>query len=349
MKPKVRYLEAAGTPYERGKKSGELFQRSLPAIIPKYRKLLANPRIKETATNIQRRVGKIFPAYLEEVYGRADGAGIDREVYFLLMCAELLGEGTGCTTVIHRNADNTLVLAHNEDDNYSTLNFSITKCITEQGWFVTSDFHTMPFGNGFSWNSHGIAKVVNFCPPPKVDLQSIPRYFIQRHISEAISLDDFSKRCQACSCASGFHALAVDVNTNSAVSIEITTDEVSAMSIENSFIHTNHYIHPGLLQQEQVKDRESTSAFRLETSRRLLQNQMQTKGRITLEDLRAIMRYRGSSFNDSILAVQGDPYLTFATFALDTVHKNKVVIDFHTTGETVNYQYVTRPAKEEAI
>ncbi|SQB91640.1 carcinine hydrolase/isopenicillin-N N-acyltransferase family protein [Clostridium tetanomorphum] len=53
----------------------------------------------------------------------------------------------------------------------------------------------MPFGNAFSYNSHGIVKTINYCYSKDVNIEGIPRYFIQRYISEATSLDDFIRRC----------------------------------------------------------------------------------------------------------------------------------------------------------
>lgn len=155
-----------------------------------------------------------FSQYLQEVWGRADGAGVDRDMYMLMMCCELVGYTSGCTTIIHRNNHNkchatavntnqqtqstqqthqtpqtqstprtplaqqtsltshtaqqeqpqppsqppqpqehfSFVLSHNEDDNFDADNTCITKVYTsDSDWFVTSDFHTMPFGNGFRY------------------------------------------------------------------------------------------------------------------------------------------------------------------------------------------------------
>ena len=49
--------------------------------------------------------------------------------------------------------------------------------------------YNMPFGNGVSWNSYGIVKTINYCHDEVKNLDNYPRYFLQRHISEAKSIE----------------------------------------------------------------------------------------------------------------------------------------------------------------
>jgi hypothetical protein len=71
-----------------------------------------------------------------------------------------------------------------------------------------------------SWNSYGIVKTVNYCHDEDINLDNLPRYFSQRHLTEAKSIDEMISRCKEMKVASGFHINAIDINNNIAVSIE---------------------------------------------------------------------------------------------------------------------------------
>lgn len=186
------------------------------------------------------------------------------------MCAELINEGVGCTTIICKKPDGTYILSHNEDDIYEVNNACITKCNTQSGWFVTYDYSRMPFGNAFSWNSSGIIKTINYCYPITDNLEGIPRYFLQRHISEATSLEDFVERCNIDDRASGYHAIALDIHKNRAISVEVTAEDINIRNIEDSYTHTNHYIHGEITKGKVYVDKGSTSLFRLNKASKLL-------------------------------------------------------------------------------
>ena len=50
--------------------------------------------------------------------------------------------------------------------------------------------YNMPYGNGPSWNTYGLVKTINYLHDEDHEITHLPRYFAQRHISEATSLDD---------------------------------------------------------------------------------------------------------------------------------------------------------------
>ncbi|MGE4282888.1 MAG: C45 family autoproteolytic acyltransferase/hydrolase, partial [Clostridia bacterium] len=340
MKNSIRFIEVSGSPYERGKAAGRMFKDSLGLITPKYLKMLKTPALYQQMNRVRKKVINTFPSYYQEICGRADGADICQDTYFLMMCAEILGEGTGCTSVVYKRPNGSILLAHNEDDNFTIENSCITKCSTESGWFVTSDFHTMPFGNGFSWNSHGIIKIINYCRPVKINPEGIPRYLAQRHISEARSIPDFIERCSLPDRASGYHAIVLDTNTHTAVSVEVTADSISIQDIHDVYSHTNHYIHQQIYSEKSLEEAGSTSSFRLNKAHRLLNEAISDKvNNLGINDVIKILQYRGHSFQDSILAVPGDPYVTFATFAIDTAEKQTIQINFYITKENIQINY----------
>ena len=74
-------------------------------------------------------------------------------------------------------------------------------------------------------------------------MNNYPRYFLQRHISEAKSIEDLINRCKEMNVASGFHVNAIDINDNIAVSIEVYSNGVNVEYINDYYIHSNHFIH----------------------------------------------------------------------------------------------------------
>jgi len=335
----VKFYEVSESPYERGYKSGLLFQETLKKWSSFHSEKLHDSQLMNRVQLVMKKSQAMFPDYFEEIQGKADGAGIPRELCQAMMCPELLGEETGCSTVLLRRSDGTFVLSHNEDDDYNDNNFAITKVNLGSGkWFVTNDCDKMPFGNGFSWNSHGIVKVINYCHVIEYNLTGIPRYFSQRHISEATSLDDLVQRCNHPNRASGYHVLAIDVNKNKAISVEITHDDISINEIKEAYVHTNHYIHEKITNGKIFLDTGSNSLNRLRKLEYLL-SELRMKNRCSIEDLQWILSYRGREFMDSVISYINDPYLTVANMSIDTATRDDIILRFYLSNEKFKVGY----------
>ncbi|GAA0722032.1 hypothetical protein GCM10008905_13110 [Clostridium malenominatum] len=338
MKNKIKLIEVKGSPYERGYKSGVELKYAIKSCIKAYVDLKNNKELMDKMLYIKALTKEVFPEYLLEVEGRADGAGVDRDLYFLIMCAELLNEGVGCTTLVFKRKDGTIILGHNEDDNYTPGNSALTKCWNNEDWFVTYDYCNMPFGNAFSFNSHGIVKTINYCYSENVSTKGIPRYFLQRYISEASSLEDFVKRCSIDNRGSGFHAVALDSKTNKALSIEVSANKISVKEIHNHYVHTNHYIHPGIFSVNEEVSAGSTSPFRLKKAGELLEEKINKVGdNISIKDFEEILNYRGKDYKSSILGIKEEPNFTCSRILYDTKVTDKVWMEFF-EGEEHYYQ-----------
>lgn len=340
MGNKIKFINAKGTAYERGKISGTELRQSIQNSVDNYKDLLNNKEIMKKVNRVKAIVENTFPEYVEEIKGRADGALVNRELYFLMMCAEILNEGVGCTSLVYKREDGTFLLAHNEDDSYRPLSAAITKCERPDEWFITYDYCNMPFGNAFSFNSHGIVKTINYCYSNDINIEGIPRYFIQRHISEAKSLEDFINRCNIPNRASGFHAIALDIFKNKCISIEVTASDISVEEIENYYVHTNHYIHKSINRGIVNLQEGSTSNFRLNKGNELLREAIESQGeKLNINSFIEILNYRGKNYYDSILALKDEPNFTCARFAIDTREKNNVWLEFFDTFEGFSMDY----------
>ena len=319
----MKVLRLRGTPYENGKISGNFFKKVIKKDIPFYENLLNNFEIKQSTNSLLLKLKDKYPDYYEEIKGKADGAEVNFQAYFLMMCPELFEKIDHCTTIICKDKGGKFILSHNEDDNYTKNNFCLSKVYTKDGWFATNDIFNMPFGNGYSWNSFGIIKTINYCYDPFPKLDNFSRYFAQRHISEAKTIDDLINRCEELKPASGFHVNALDINKNIAVSIEVFCDSVDIKFIDDSFIHSNHFLR-GNFATKTALEENSNSKFRLAKATELL-NKTKIKN---IKKIYNILMYRSKedAFETSIFQTEKDPYLTGTNFSCLVNDKNHIYI-----------------------
>lgn len=335
---KTTILELNKTPYENGKKSGEYFKNIVNSDIKKKLELIdKEPALKDKCKKILLTIKDKYPKYYDEIRGKADGLNIELLHYFSIMCPELSEINfEHCTTIMCKKDNGKFILSHNEDDDYLDGNFCLSKVkIDDNNWFVTNDMYNMPFGNGISWNSYGIIKTINYCHEENIKPEYIPRYFSQRHISEAKSIDDLINRCQKMKLASGYHVNAIDINKNIAVSIEVYNENIDVEYINDFYVHSNHYIHKKHL-NNQLVDTGSNSIFRLNKSTELLK---QSKRNIA--SIKNILNYRdiNNKFEKSIFQNKTDPYITILNLTFDVENKNDILLDVYVNNEHFKLDY----------
>ena len=133
---------------------------------------------------------------------------------------------------------------------------------------------------------------------------------------------------------------AMDVNKNIVVSIEVYNDSIDIEYIDDSYVHSNHYIH-GDYFYNQRSDEGTNSLFRLEKGTELLKNSKRDK-----ESIKKILDYRGpnDSYHDSIFQKPGDYQMTIFNMTFDTEYKNEVIVHVVVHDETLTFHY---PLEEE--
>ena len=339
---KTIILDLNETPYENGKKAGQHFHPLVDHLKETIKDLPKDETFRNKCHSLLLKLKEEYPVYYEEVRGRADGLEVNLDDYFCTLCPELLSKGVEkCTTVIARKENGHYILSHNEDDFWIENNFCISKVkIDDNNWFMTNDMMNMPFGNGISWNSYGILKSINYTHEENFNTDYLPRYFSQRHISEAHSIEDLIDRCKEMKIASGYHVNAIDVNKKIAVSIEVYNDSIDIEYIDDSYVHSNHYIH-GDYFNNQRSDEGTNSLFRLKKATELLKNSKRDK-----ESIKKILDYRGpnDSYHDSIFQKPGDYQMTIFNMTFDTENKNEVIVHVVVHDETLTFHY---PLEEE--
>ena len=334
MKTDILYLNKS--PYENVKMSVNYFKDKVNIDLKYINNVLLNKNKKDLIAHQFNKLKKEYPKYYEETTGKADGLGIDRLTYFAIMCPEITNINfEHCTTIMCKKDNGNFIISHNEDDDYIEGNFCLSKVkIDDDNWYVTNDMYNMPFGNGVSWNSYGIVKTINYCHDEVKNLDNYPRYFLQRHISEAKSIEDLINRCKEMNVASGFHVNAIDINDNIAVSIEVYSNGVDVEYINDYYIHSNHFIHKYHLEKQKT-DNGSNSIFRLNKAKELLEHSNKD-----LNSVKNILSYRSNEnrFDNSILQTKDDPYITLFNFSFNTNNKT-IYLDNYINNEKLELPY----------
>ena len=125
MKSNILYLN--NLPYENGKVSGEYFKDKVKINIDNVKKILNNDNIKHKIIKQFNTLKNQYPRYCDEVIGKADGLGIDRLLYFAVLCPEITDiDFEHCTTIMCKNNEK-IIISHNEDDEYLEGNFCLSK------------------------------------------------------------------------------------------------------------------------------------------------------------------------------------------------------------------------------
>lgn len=335
---KTKILELNSAPYENGKFSGVYFKEKIDSkIIKEINDIIIKEELLNEYEILLTNLKNNYPTYYDEIKGKADGLNVDLMKYFAILCPELSNINfEHCTTIICKKENGNFIISHNEDDNYINGNFCLSKVkIDENNWFVTNDMYNMPFGNGVSFNSYGILKTINYCHEEVVNPKYMPRYFAQRHISEAKSIDDLIARCKEMKVASGFHINAIDINNNIAVSIEVYKDDIDVVYIDDFYVHSNHFIHGDHI-NNQLTDAGSNGIFRLEKATELV-----SKSNRDIMSIKNILKYRDSNdkFENSIFQTEKDPYITIFNMSFDTEDKDNVIFDIFVNDESFTLDY----------
>ncbi|MBE6038888.1 MAG: hypothetical protein E7218_06765 [Anaerofustis stercorihominis] len=331
---KTHILNLNKSPYENGKASGENFKAVLdPAFIKKTEIINHDKSLMEKCSFLLGRLRDEFPVYYEETKGKADGLGLELINYFSSLCPELMGTyQDSCTSIITRKENGNFVLCHNEDDVYIKGNLCFSKIsYGNESCFITNDMYNMPFGNGVSLNSHGIFKSINFCYDENINTDNLPRYFAQRHISEAENISDFISRCTQIDTASGFHAIAIDINKNIAVSVEVYSDGIDVEYINDVYIHTNHFIH-GKHAINPKASPSGNSIFRLHKATELLKTAERTG-----DSLKKILSHESpdNNWEKSIFQNETAPERTLFQVTVNTDGDILISTDIYTTNERI--------------
>ena len=304
-------IDAAGSPREIGRAIGEAARDTFPPLVDhvmfrmnERREVpITREQALETAGRFFAPVEAYSPDSMEERRGTAEGANITPEEVMLINARSevpylLAGQGgaaEGCTTVAiekTRAANNTAAIGQNWDNDaeMSPFSYVITRRPSGKPAFMAWSQAGIIAYMGFSEAGIGIA--MNALPggsrspdlPP-----GLPWYFTVRGVYEATDLDGAIAAVEGSTRArSGNLGL---VTAQGAADIEATPDTFRVVNADSNgvMVHTNHCVHPDLLEvNETHADELYGQTFDRKARSHSLLNE-RTGNKISIDDMKTIL------------------------------------------------------------
>lgn len=291
----MKYIEVKGTPYEIGKQIGTHFKDYLQEAIKDYGEKIKIESVFNSVKQLEIKLKIQFPDGLEEIYGRADGASVDRDAMLLMFFPEIYKRIDGCTTVIVKNIKNQYFFSHNEDDvNYTNENVAFIHYIYDScdvyGYTVA---HKL-CGSSFGFNSYGLVFSSNYIYDTVIDLNNISRYILVNDVMKASSLEDAINRLESMKVASAFSLNILDTKQNKCVNVEKDIKEIYVTEILEKYARANHFTtKPDPYTTEVPK----SSAFRDTKSKEL--TCLIDRDTVTIKDLQNVLAYQSDDYYES--------------------------------------------------
>ena len=289
------FVEVTGTEYETGFQIGRLFKEALCEGSQRAQAYMKDPAVRRDFEIVKHRLESEYPDYLQHAYGRADGAGADRDAYLLFLCYELWEERDEerCSDIIV-SGNGHVLMGHNEDGPYFIENSALIKSTVNGGWFF--DFSTpdaLP-GCSFGFTSAGLVFTMNYMNIEHLRRDRIPVWFFLRGLVECKSIDEIRERLKSIDIASGFHwNMFLD---GKAYEIEAKYDHAEIKEVKGVFVHTNHYINESM--DEGYSHPQSNTLFRYAKIKELIKR----RGKIewTTDEIEELLMYKSTTYYNSI-------------------------------------------------
>lgn len=197
-----------------------------------------------------------FPSLVEEVEGMAEALNVPFEKLFAFQCRSeisVLRDPPGCSTIALRAGDDA-ILVHNEDGNDLNVGrMFLVKATPPSGvTFLSFVYPGLLPGNGPSINDAGLVQTTNYIQPRRV-ADGIPRYFIGRAMLEARNLDQAVSLAAMTPRAFSYHHNLLYLPKRRILSVEAAAypeHKHSVKEIDGLYIHTNHFLHPGMTSEQ---------------------------------------------------------------------------------------------------
>ncbi len=283
-------IEVEGSHRKIGKKIGSSMKEGISGFLeisPQYSDCVEylNGEGHEAIEKMLRHARNAFPQFIEEVEGMAEALEIPFLELFAYQCRSeigLLREPPGCSTIALRDADD-LILVHNEDGNDLNVGrMFLVKVTPPSGMtFISFVYPGLLPGNGPGINKAGLVQTTNYIQPRRV-VDGIPRYFIGRAILEAKSLNEAASLATMTPRAFSWHHNLIHLPERRILSIEVAAypeHRHSVKEVDGLYVHTNHFLHPGMTSEEKTGFRLYDVPYESSTTRMaVLRRAIQSKG-----------------------------------------------------------------------
>jgi isopenicillin-N N-acyltransferase-like protein len=218
---------------------------------------------------------RVYPRYIEELQGVAEGAEVPFEDIFISMCEELWEQAAwrqGCTDMAARGkatVDGSTLIAHTNDllpESEGNLVILKVTAANEPTFLAVS---ASGVGISAGFNAAGISLTGN-----QVDQNDIragvPRLMGVRAILVATRLGEAMDACLLPERASSYNNVIADAH-GEVYSMEGSATACEPIYIEEDILaHANHYVHPAMVQFEADRNAIGGSVLRHNRAMRLL-------------------------------------------------------------------------------
>lgn len=332
----MKQYVVTGTNYDMGYKVGEIFKEYLRSEIKKYEEKILDVYVYRKVKEIELKLKNEYPNCLEEIYGRADGANVNKDALMLMFFPEVYKRIDGCTTLVLKDKNGNFLFSHNEDDrNYITENTALVKYDYGNYWIVGYTMAEKLTGSSFAWNSYGLVFSSNYIYDTKIDLNNISRYIVVRNVMNAKSLEEAVDMLKACKVASAFSLNILDTKINKAINVEKDIQDIYITNIEDRYARANHFT----TKKNNLPEEPASSKFRNAKSNELIQK-IDNKT-VKIEDLKEILNYQTEDYYKSIFKSPNkynDTSRTVANFSYDG-QNDLLEINDYLTNSMLSFKY----------
>jgi isopenicillin-N N-acyltransferase-like protein len=295
MTNEIPIIEARGSHHEVGRQIGQqrqsqiqkmlnLLHDELPERVTWSEMLQHSKLYLEFSRNI-------YPQYVEELEGIAEGADAPFDEIFLSMCEELWEPAAwqrGCTDMAARGPatqDGSTLVAHTNDE-YPAEEEILVIVKAQAGdepEFLGVSSGGIAFDAGF--NAAGISLTGNQLYNNDIR-PGVPRLLIVRATLAAKHLSEAMDHCLLPQRASSYNNVLADSN-GEVYSMEGSATDCEPIYIENDILaHANHYISPAMRRFEADRNDIGSSVLRYNRAKRLLQ---ENYGQLTPELFKTLL------------------------------------------------------------
>ena len=275
-RPVLRPLAASGDAYAIGRALGDASASALRDVVPaigRFRALMREWSGTDRVHSLEAAARAVWPRYVREIEGIADGAGIAFETVFLWNCRGDLpgGEGgggrtrradaAGCTTVmIPPRGARPRMIAHNEDDApelHGHCHIVDVRPDDAPGFVSFYSPGLLP-GHTFAVNRAGLVQTINNV---RAEDQTIgaPRHLVCRAVLDCERLDDAVACIRDTERASGFHHNLGCAGDRRLLSVEAPASGCAVVEVSAPRVHANHLLDERFAHLPQVVDPSSRS------------------------------------------------------------------------------------------
>lgn len=252
-------IEATGSHYEIGRHIGTAMKESISGYFEHSEEYSNSASYlegegKEIIGSMFSHARAAFPHLIEELEGMAESLEVPLMNLFAFNCRseiQMLQDPPGCSTIALKEAGR-VILVHNEDGNDLNIGRMFLARVTPPSGmtFLAFVYPGLLPGNGPTLNQNGIVETTNYIQPRRV-ADGIPRYFIGRAILEAGSLEEAVSLATMKGRAFPFHHNLVSLAEGRILSVETAAypeEKHDILEVEGFYIHTNHFLHPAMLE-----------------------------------------------------------------------------------------------------